>query len=250
MANDLVTKSPASDADRILAEARSSLVRQQAGGRRGNVSIGQRSAEMKRQHQARKAMLMAGAVAAIVVVAMGTGILINGIGFGGLFLTVLAIVAALGVLSQFPRLRVPELGSINRGSVRALVGNTELWLENQRRALPPPAVDVVDRLGVQLDALGLQLEGLDESLPAVGEVRKLVGEHLPELVSTYTSIPAQLRGEAHGGQSPDQQIAESLGRISNEIDSVTRQLAEGQIDKLAIRTKFLDYKYGDGPEAG
>ena len=79
-------------------------------------------------------------------------------------------------------------------------------------------------------------------------MRKLVGEHLPELVSTYTSIPRHLRGEVSGGRTPDQQLAESLSKISTEIDSVTRQLAAGAIDNLAIKTRYLDYKYGTGPE--
>ena len=116
--------------------------------------------------------------------------------------------------------------------------------------LPAPAVRLIDQIGVQLDALGLQLDGLDDSVPAVGEVRKLVGEHLPELVSSYTSIPRHLRAEPRAGRSPDEQLADSLGKISTEIDSVTRQLAEGAIDKLAIRTRYLDYKYGDAEAAG
>ena len=130
----------------------------------------------------------------------------------------------------------------------AQVSDVVAWLVSQRPALPAPAVQLVDQLGVQLDALGLQLEGLDDKQPAVAEVRKLVGEHLPELVSTYTSIPRHLRGEARGGRSPDDELTASLGKISAEIDSVTRQLADGQIDKLAIRTRYLDYKYGDGVE--
>ena len=118
----------------------------------------------------------------------------------------------------------------------------------QRPALPAPAVQLVDQIGLQLDALGLQLDGLTDNAPAALEVRKLVGEHLPELVSTYTSIPRHLRGEASGGRTPDQQLAESLSKISTEIDSVTRQLASGAIDNLAIKTRYLDYKYGAGPE--
>jgi hypothetical protein len=242
-----ITRSPASDADRTLAQARAALVRNQAGGRRGN-SIGQRSAELKRRHVVRKMVRMITAVVAIVVAAMAAGLVINGIGVTGILLTGFAIFAALVLFSQFPRLHVPERAALNSGSVRAMVGNTELWLESQRRALPAPAVQLVDQIGVQLDALGLQLEGLDEGLPAVGEVRKLVGEHLPELVSTYTSIPARLRSEPRAGRTPDQQLADSLGKISTEIDSVTRQLADGALDKLAIRTRYLDYKYGEGVE--
>ncbi|MEY4159743.1 MAG: hypothetical protein RLZZ136_364, partial [Pseudomonadota bacterium] len=48
----------------------------------------------------------------------------------------------------------------------------------------------------------------------------------------------------HAGASPDQQLTDSLGKISTEIDSVTRQLAEGKLDALAIQNRYLDYKYG------
>jgi hypothetical protein len=237
--------SPAQDSARTLAEARASLVRQQAGGRRVS-SIGQRSADMKRQHRLRKILRMTTAVVAVLVAAMVAGLIIDGIGFTGIMLTALAIGAALLIFSQFPRLKVPEQAKLSSGSLRQMVGNTELWLEAQRPALPAPAVQLVDQIGVQLDSLGVQLEGLDENQPAVAEVRKLVGVHLPELVSTYTSIPRQLRSEPRAGRTPDDQLADSLGKISAEIDSVTRQLADGAIDNLAIKTRYLDYKYGAG----
>jgi hypothetical protein len=239
--------SPAHNSDRVLTEARASLVRQQAGGRRVQ-SIGRRSAEIRRRHALRKAGRIAAAIGAIVVGAMVAGLVLGGIGFAGVILTLLAIIAAVVVFSSFPKFKVPERAVLNRGSARALVGNTELWLEAQRPALPAPAVQIVDRLGLQLDALGVQLEGLDEKQPAISEVRKLVGEHLPGVVSAYTSIPRHLRTEPRAGRTPDEQLADSLGKISAEIDSVTRQLAEGQIDNLAIQTRYLDYKYGEGAE--
>ena len=98
----------------------------------------------------------------------------------------------------------------------------------------------------QLDALGLQLETVDQEHPAVREVRQLVGEHLPEMIDSYRKVPAHLRGERRAGATPDEQLAEGLGRISREIDSVTRQLADGALDDLAVRHRFLDYRYGDG----
>lgn len=239
--------SPAQESDRILAGARSALRKQQAGGRR-LVPIGNRSAEIRRRHLRRKAVRMTLAVTAILVAAMGAGLLLDGIGFVGVMLTALAIIGAVVLFALYPSFKVPDRAALNRGDVRALVGNTELWLEAQRPSLPPPAVQIVDRIGLQLDALGVQMEGLDQNQPAVAEVRKLVGEHLPELVSSYTAIPRHLRGEARAGRTPDEQLAESLGRISTEIDSVTRQIAEGSIDNLAIRTRYLDYRYGSGVE--
>jgi len=210
----------------------------------GTLSIGQGSAELKAKHIANKLAKIAVGVVGVLVAASVIGGIIGGIGFWGVMATVLAIAGVIGVMST-RKIKVPQLKDINRGDVRQMVGRTELWLEHQRPALPPPAVQVVDQLGVQLDALGQQLQGVDQAHPAVVEVRKLVGEHLPGTIESYRKIPAHLRGEERAGSTPDRQVAESLGKISKEIDSVTRQLAEGSLDDLAIKTRYLEYRYND-----
>ena len=80
-------------------------------------------------------------------------------------------------------------------------------------------------------------------------MRKLVGEHLPGMVESYRKIPAHLRREERGGRNADQQLADGLGKISKEIDEITRQLAAGDLDALAVRGRYLDYRYGEGLEA-
>ncbi|MEO0030578.1 MAG: hypothetical protein RIS94_336 [Pseudomonadota bacterium] len=235
----------AHESDRILASARQSLQVQRAGGRR---SIGRRSAEIKRRHVARKAARMAMAVAVILLGGMIAGLVLDGIGLTGLFVMALAVIAALGFFATFPRMKVPTLAGLNSGDVRTMVGRTELWLEAQRPALPAPAVRLVDQIGVQLDGLGVQLEGIDPAEPAVAEVRKLVGEHLPGMVESWRRIPAHLRREERGGRTADEQLTDGLGKISAEIDAVTRQLAAGDLDALAVRGRYLDYRYGDGLE--
>lgn len=239
---------PAHQSDQILREARQSLSHQRAGGRRSG-SIGRRSAALKRDHALRKLVRVGIATGVIVFGAMVAGLIIDGIGWTGIISAMLAIVAAIAFFGSYPRMTVPSRASLGGGDVRSLVGRTELWLESQRPALPAPAVQLVDQIGLQLDALGTQLDGIDQNAPAAAEVRKLVGEHLPELVSSYTAIPRHLRGEERVGRTPDQQLTESLGKISTEIDSVTRQLASGALDNLAIQTRYLDYKYGDAIEA-
>lgn len=234
---------PAHESDRILAAAKQSLSVQRAGGRR---SIGQRSAEMKRRHVGRKAARMAMAVAVILLGGMIAGLVLDGIGLTGLFVLVLMAMAALAFFATFPRLKVPTLPSLNSGDVRTMVGRTELWLEAQRPALPAPSVRLVDQIGVQLDGLGVQLEGIDPAEPAVAEVRKLVGEHLPGMVESWRRIPPHLRRELREGRDADAQLADGLGKISAEIDAITRQLAAGDLDALAVRGRYLDYKYGDG----
>lgn len=238
---------PAHDSDRILTQARQSLTHQRAGGRRHG-SIGRQSAALKRQHLTRKLGRIVLAVAGVWIAAGLIGWLVSPIGLFGLLLTVLASAIALVVFAGYPRLETPTLANIATGDAKALVGRTELWLESQRRALPPPAVKLVDHIGLQLDALGLQLKDVDPAHPAMANVRKLVGEHLPGVIDGYRKIPEHLRYEDRAGSNPNRQFMESLGLISGEIDSVTRQLASGAIDDLAIRTRFLDYKYGGAME--
>ena len=192
--------------------------------------------------------LIGGSLLAIVLAAMVAGVVLDGIGFTGIMVAFLAVVAATFLFSNYPKVKVPKRSDINKGDVRQMVARTELWLESQRPALPPPAVTLIDQIGTQLDALGLQLETIDQSHPAAQQTRKLVGEHLPEMVDAYRRIPANLRNEKRAGSSPDEQLVESLGKISGEIESVTRQLADGALDDLAIRTRYLDYRYGEAGE--
>ena len=236
----------AADHDAIMRRAKSALAFQQDGGRRaGPRSIGRRSAELKRAHLLRKLVRVC---LAIAVILFGVGVLgsvIGGIGLGGFVLTLVGLALAIGFLARWPRFRVPDLGTLNHGDVRATVGRTQLWLEAQRPALPPAAARRIDTIGARLDALGVQLQGIDPAEPAVGDVRRLIGEHLPGMVASYARIPAHLRGEQRGGRTADQQLDEGLSRIGEEIDALSRRLAEGDIDALATEARYLDYRYGN-----
>ena len=238
------------DSDRLIEQGRVLRDENRAGGRhRRGPPIGRGSAELRRGFTMKKVRNILVAAAAIFAFAVLAGIVVDGIGFIGVVLTFFALLAAGGILSVYPKMKVPKRADLEKGSVRDMVGKTELWLEHQRLALPPPAAKLVSDMGVQLDALGLQLETIDQNHPAAREVRSLVGDVLPETIDAYRKIPANLRHEKRAGASPDEQLTDSLGKISREIDHVTRQLAEGSIDDLAIRSRYLEYKYGDGAQA-
>jgi hypothetical protein len=238
-----------SDTDRLIEEGRALVRDNQAGGRHRRVrAIGRGSAELRQRNLMTRIKLIGGSLLAIVPAAMVAGIAIDGIGFTGIMIAFLGIVASTFLFSNFPRVKVPRRSDLNTGDVRHMVARTELWLEHQRPALPPPAVTLVDQIGVQLDALGVQLEHIDPLHPAAVETRKLVGETLPGMIDAYRKIPAPLRKEQRAGATPDAQLTESLGKISHEIDRVTRQLADGALDDLAIRTRYLDYRYGAAGE--
>lgn len=245
MAQDLTT-----DSERLLEQGRALVRDNRSGGRHRRArSIGRGSADLKQRNLMTRIKLIGGSLLAIVLASMVAGLVIDGIGFTGIMIAFLAVVASTFLFSNFPRVKVPRRAELNTGDVRHMVARTELWLEHQRPALPSPAVTLVDQIGVQLDALGVQLEHIEPLHPAAVETRKLVGETLPGMIDAYRKIPAQLRKEDRAGTgTPDQQLTESLGKISHEIDRVTRQLADGALDDLAIRTRYLDYRYGAAGE--
>jgi hypothetical protein len=238
------------DNDRLQAQGRALLRDNQAGGRHRQVlapgaAIGEGSRRVRKSNWQTRLKLGALAVAAIFVASTVAGLVLDGIGFAGMVITFLALVAAVVIFGQYPKVKLPSRADLTRTQdARQLVARTELWLEQQRPALPAPAVRLVEGIGVQLDALGAQLAHVDPGHAAAGETRLLVGEVLPEMIDAYRRIPAHLRSEARAGSTPDQQLVDSLTKISTEIDHVTRQLAEGSLDDLAIRSRYLDYKYG------
>lgn len=245
MAGDLTR-----DSERIIQNARIVRDDNRSGGRhRRSPSIGAGSAKIKQSFWLRKIRNILIALFGIWVAAGFAGLVIDGIGFAGVMAVLVASVVAIAVLGNYPKLKPPRRADINKGNVQQMVGRTELWLEAQRPALPAPAVTLVDQIGVQLDGLGYQLDGLDQDHPKAREIRSLVGEQLPEMIDAYRRIPANMRGEKRAGQTPDEQLAAGLENISGEIDSITRQLAEGSLDDLAIKYRYLDYKFGSGADA-
>jgi hypothetical protein len=240
------------ESDRILREAKRSLVTQREGGThrpapRGQ-SIGKASAEVKTKALLKKVRNIALALLALYIGAGITGAIIGGIGFWGV-MTVIALTAFIFAMSAATgKVKVPQRAELKQGNPHQMVARTELWLEAQRPALPPPAQVLVDKLGVQLDALGLQLKGLGDGEPAMAEVRELVGEYIPETIDNYRKIPAHLRQEEYAGKTADARLVESLEKLSGEVDRVTRRLAEGALDDLAIKSRYLEYRYG-GAEA-
>ena len=240
------------ESDRILREAKTSLAVQREGGthRPGlrGASIGKASAELKMKSLLTKVRNVALAIFAIWLGAGIAGAFLNGIGFWGVMAVVIATAVAVAVFSSFPKVKVPQRAELKQGNPQAMVARAEIWLEAQRPALPPPAQALVDQLGVQLDALGLQLKGLGDNEPAMAEVRELVGEYIPETIDNYRKVPVHLRSEEYAGKTADERLTESLTKLSGEVDRVTRRLAEGALDDLAIKSRYLEYRYG-GAEA-
>ena len=227
-----------SEVDKIRLSAASAIERSRTRRR----PIGTKSVALRRQHLYKKLgrVLIAGGI--VLIGAAVFGALIQPLGFIGLLaLFILLIgVAVLFGRSPFPE---PRQADLPKADLKQLAGRTEIWLEAQRPALPAPARALVDGIGVQLDLLAPQLQTLDPGEPAAANIRKLVGEDLPELVAGYQRIPAGLRKEAHAGRTPDETLVGGLKMIEREIGDAARNLAAGDLDKLATRERYLQLKY-------
>lgn len=236
--------SPASQSDEILDSARRSLKRVRMG-----PPIGTKSRALRRAHLFGKIARAATAVGVVLVGAGVAGAILNGIGFWGVMATALVGATAAWYFLRFPQLPLPTMESLRQTDLATLAGKTEIWLESQRPALPAPAIPLVQNIGLRLDALAPQLQTLGETDPASREVRKLVGEHLPELINGYKRIPEPLRRQDNSGKTPEQQLIDGLKRIDREIETMTGQIARGELDKLATRERYLEIRYDGGGEA-
>lgn len=233
------------ESEQILGAAKQSLTANRTGGvHRRAASIGKGSANAKLKTWIKRGGYFALAVFAIMTAASIIGVVLNPIGFVGVMAVAMAIMCAAVFFSQFPKVKIPKRSELKQGNPNQMVARVELWLENQRAGLPPAAAAIVEQLGGQLDALGAQLATMDEAHPAMSEVRELVGDYIPETIDNYRKIPEHLRKEAHAGSTADARLIESLTKISGEVDRVTRRLAEGAMDDLAVKSRYLDYRFG------
>jgi hypothetical protein len=199
-----------------------------------------------RMQRLRRALI---AVAVIAVGTIGAGLILPGGLPDNLFLMAMLLgFVVFCLLAIYPAAPRPRTEDLDQADLPDLAATTELWLEGQRKALPPPALDAIDLIGVRLEQLSPQLETLDPAAPASREVRKLLAEHLPGLVKSYTRIPTSLRGAEHAGSTPATQVTEGLHVIAKEIETMSLDLSRNDLDALAVRGRFLETKYIAAPE--
>ncbi|MGJ3626128.1 toxic anion resistance protein [Sphingomonas sp. MMS24-JH45] len=84
---------------------------------------------------------------------------------------------------------------------------------------------------------------LYDDAPAAFEIRRLVGEQLPEFIRYYQRVPEAMRRTPRNGKTPDQQLAEGLGVIDREIGEMSERLAQGDLDALETKQRYLGIRY-------
>ncbi|MFW2852919.1 hypothetical protein ACM61V_13470 [Sphingomonas sp. TX0543] len=180
--------------------------------------------------------------AAILSGAFVIGLIVP-LGIMGATAVMALLLAVTAMLAVWPADAPIAPERLRQTDIRALPTQTARWLDSQRPGLPAPAVLVTDRIGVRLDTLGAQLAALHEETPATAEIRRLVGEQLPEFVRDYQRVPRALRATPRNGKTPDRQLIDGLELIEREIGQMSEELAQGDLDTLATRGRYLEIKY-------
>ncbi|VVS99201.1 conserved hypothetical protein [Sphingomonas sp. EC-HK361] len=191
---------------------------------------------------AKRLALIGGANAVLLIAAVIVGMVLP-IGIFGALLVLLLMAAITLAIAFAPAARAPDPQVLRTSDLKALPTKTERWLSAQRPALPAPARTLVDQIGVRLDALTPQLATLDDGTEDALEIRRLVGEQLPDFIRDYGKVPASLRTTERNGRTPDAELVSGLKVIEQEIADMTARLAQGDLDSLSTRGRYLEMKY-------
>jgi hypothetical protein len=235
------------DPDEVLARADERMRRMAIGGaaQKARARRRQRSAAKAGQRIARAAMV-GGAIIlglilwGLIIGPIGTTVLVLAVLFGGMAM----MAGAISVGDD------PEPRALGDTAPAALPAVTEAWLDRQRRDLPRLAAPQVDAISAKLATLETQLERVPAGDPVAQDLSRLLSKHLPELVESYTRVPAEQRARTIDttGRTLDTTLIDGLKAVEVELTRASDALAEADRTALVVQGKFLEARYkGDDP---
>lgn len=123
-----------------------------------------------------------------------------------------------------------------------LAAQTEQWLLDRSRALPREAGPALDRIVGRLRDLQPSLAALPAETQLGGEAQRLIGRHLPGLVTTYLSLPPSDRAfQAENGRG----LAESLTIVAGQMDDLCERVAHDRRMGFETERRFIETRYSE-----
>lgn len=107
--------------------------------------------------------------------------------------------------------------------------------------LPGRALPAADRIMANLREMQPHLYEFgpgDEEL--AGEIRRLAGQHLPQLVDSYLALPAQTRAS---GSESGRRVTESLGIVADEMDHLLERCCRDRQSDFDTHSRFIETRY-------
>ena len=204
-----------------------------------------RERQRRSREAARRAKRIFWAVFAIFIAAFVTGIFVP-LGMMGALAALMLAVFATVFLSIYPKSRrqVTEVQALSNAEV---VHRLDALLIRERPALPPKALTQVDAISAQLPLLEKRLETLDGLDPLAQDARRLMGQHLPDLIERYEKVPANFRREQDAeGLTVEDRLLRGLGAAREAIDDMGMKLAASDVSAFETQGRFIESRYKDG----
>ncbi|HEY0116826.1 MAG TPA: hypothetical protein VGB54_14015 [Allosphingosinicella sp.] len=187
------------------------------------------------------------AIALLIAATVAFALIIGPIGLSGLVLVAALMLALLLAISFWPSPAARPVAPYKEDMPnRAVVQRLGSLLTRHRAQLPPAAGQKVDAIAGQLPMLESQLAELNPLDPLAQDARRLMGQHLPELIERYERVPAQFRRERDGdGMSVDERLVSGLDAAREAIGDLGRRLSEQDVDAFETQGRFIESRYRD-----
>ena len=231
---------PSSEVDQVIAHSKATLARVQS------LPLARINYRARRHSQrAARFVLYAGVgLGGLMLLSIIWGLIVP-LGFAGVMLLGLAVLGVVLLAGMFSREGEVIASSLSETALPQIAERTDRWLAQQRPALPAPAQTLADMIGDRLAMLGPQLATLDAGAPEAAEIRRLVGEDLPDLLASYSRVPANMRQVDRNGRVAEKELVAGMTLVDQQIDEIAHALAATEMDRLSSQKRYLELRYQD-----
>jgi hypothetical protein len=209
-----------------------------------------REAEKRRQGRKNAEAWRRTKRAAAVTGASGAGLLTYTLALAPLGTTALLAAGGATLAAAAAALAWPGRGrreTFSREELEALPGEAEDWLLDRREALPEEADPLLDRVLALLGDLQPRLGELGPASGLAWDARRLIGDHLPQLVDAWCELPATIREEDREAKAS---LLEGLTTLAGELLRLCREISRDTRMSLETRARFVESRYGEDDSLG
>ena len=207
------------------------------------VRAAEKRRQERRQREAWRSTKRASAVAGVSAAgAFGLGVTMAPVASAAIAAGAVAV-AALALAGMLPKRRV---SSFSREELVALPCRAEEWLLDQRAFFPREASPTIDAILAHLGDLPPHLARIDPNASLAWDARKLLGEHLPNLVQAWCNLPSTTREQ---DRELRQRFERGLATIAEEVARLTAETSRDQRMQVETHGRFLDARYRDDLQA-
>jgi hypothetical protein len=124
----------------------------------------------------------------------------------------------------------------------ALVSDAEEWLLEKRMTLPGRVIPALDKVFFRLNDLNPHVKVLDPHAPLAWDLRRLLADHLPRLVHSYSELPATVRDE-----QPEllPRLLSGLETLDDELARICKEASRDHLLTFQAQDRFIETRYKD-----